>query len=96
MGPLRIGASAAATLARRQHGFVVPLAEWFRTNLREFVLDLSRDTRTRERGFFDFEQMDRLIAAHLDGSEDAASAIYGLVMVELWHRTFLDGAQAPS
>lgn len=79
------------TTSRQQHGFVVPLADWFRNDLREFVLDLSRDSRTRTRGYFDFARMDEIVNAHVAGDADWSAQIYGLVMTELWHRTFLDG-----
>jgi asparagine synthase (glutamine-hydrolysing) len=79
------------TAGREQHGFVVPLGRWFRNELREFVQDLSHDPLTRGRGYFNFEQVDRVVESHLNGTADGAPAIYGLIMVELWHRTFIDG-----
>jgi asparagine synthase (glutamine-hydrolysing) len=79
-----------ATARREQHGFVVPLGQWFRHELREFVQDLSHDRVTRGRGYFDFKQVDKAVESHLNGTADRASAIYGLIMVELWHRTFID------
>lgn len=79
------------TVGRKQHGFVVPLGGWFRNELREFVQDLAHDPLTRQRGYFNFDQVDRIIESHLDGTADGSSAIYGLIMVELWHRTFIDG-----
>lgn len=80
------------TTARRpQHGFVVPLGPWFRNELREFVQDLTHDPLTRGRGYFNFEQVDRIVESHLNGTADGSATIYGLIMVELWHRTFMDG-----
>jgi len=79
------------TAGRKQHGFVVPLGQWFRGELREFVQDLVHDPLTRGRGYFNFEQVDRIVESHLSGTADGSSSIYGVIMVELWHRTFIDG-----
>jgi asparagine synthetase B (glutamine-hydrolysing) len=78
------------TARRKQHGFVVPIGEWIRNDWRELVSDLSRDSRTRSRGIFDVEQIDEIVEAHMSGRADWTAPIFGFLLAEIWHRTFLD------
>ena len=50
------------------------------------------DRRSRERGIIDPAAVERLIAAHAAGtSARARDAIWSLLNLELWYRTFIDG-----
>lgn len=77
-------------LRRPKVGFAVPLAEWFRNELREFV----RDYVTEPGGFLD-DYMSRdvrrsLFRAHLRG-EDLSLSLYSLIVLEMWGRLFCRG-----
>ena len=79
------------TSRRKQHGFVVPIGEWIRGDWRELVMDLSRDPRTRSRSIFDAGRIDEIIDEHMNGRADWTSSIFGFLITEIWHRTYLDG-----
>ena len=49
------------------------------------------DRRTRERGISDAAAVERLLADHKAGRRNAGDAIWGLMNLELWFRTFIDG-----
>jgi asparagine synthase (glutamine-hydrolysing) len=83
-------------LIRRKQGFGVPLAFWFRERLREFVVETLQAKRTRERGYFQPQFVDRLVREHLGGRRDHSLRLWQLVMFELWHRRYLDGTSMPS
>ena len=68
-------------------GFPVPLAEWSRGPLREFVADHLLSQRARERGLYQMDQVESLIA----GERPFGRQIWGLLNIELWHRAFIDG-----
>jgi asparagine synthase (glutamine-hydrolysing) len=80
----------SGTTARKQHGFVVPIHEWIRGNWRERIEDLSRDTRCRTRGVFNAARMDTMIDDHMRGKADWTAPIFGFLLTELWHQTFID------
>lgn len=76
---------------RRKQGFGVPIGDWFRGELRGWLTDVLGDPRTRERGYFKPGATDRLMAEHLDGRRDHTARLWNLMMLELWHRDWIDG-----
>ncbi len=76
-------------LHRRKTGFPVPVDSWISHELRDFVRDVLLDRKTLERGYFQRNFVENLVA---DGTqcEKHASDIFSLVTLELWHRQFLD------
>ncbi len=77
-------------LDRPKMGFVVPIREWFKAELRDYVADVLLDSRTRERGYFQATYVERLLRDHRDGIEDNSARIWALLVAELWHREYLD------
>jgi len=88
----RVAASVlpAEILTRRKQGFAVPLDTWFRSSLREFVVDTLQSRLTRQRGYFQPRFIDRVLGEHLSGQRDHSLRLWQLVMFELWHRRYLD------
>jgi asparagine synthase (glutamine-hydrolysing) len=82
------------TLARRKHGFSVPTDPWFRGELRQFTYDVLLDPRSRQRGFFRADAVERLWREHQDGREVRDSHLCLLLNFELWARRFLDSRDA--
>ncbi len=68
-------------------GFPVPLHLWAKGRARDFFADILLDRRAAERGLFDRAEVERLM-----GSESAfGRKLWGLLNLELWYRTFIDG-----
>jgi asparagine synthase (glutamine-hydrolysing) len=78
-------------LTRRKMGFPVPFAVWMRGAWADTGRDVLLDHRTRERGIIDTSAVRRLIDAHQAGTADGGDAIWSLLNLELWYRTFIDG-----
>jgi asparagine synthase (glutamine-hydrolysing) len=78
-------------LTRKKMGFPVPFGEWTRGRWHQVVRDVLLDRRTRERGLINPAAVDRLLDAHRDGTTAGGDAIWALVNLELWYRTFIDG-----
>jgi asparagine synthase (glutamine-hydrolysing) len=79
-------------LNRPKQGFGVPIAEWINLQLRGRIHETLTERRTRERGLFDSRYVSLLLEEHERGRRDHASALWALLMLELWHRSFVDGA----
>lgn len=77
-------------LYRRKQGFNVPLKIWMRGELRDFVRDLLTPARLRRRGIFRPEAVEAILLQHESGTIDASNKIFAMLMLELWHETFLD------
>jgi asparagine synthase (glutamine-hydrolysing) len=71
---------------RGKAGFGVPLADWFRGELR----DLAGDVLLGDRGWFERAAVERLLAEHADGRADNGHRLWTLVMLELWQRAHVD------
>jgi asparagine synthase (glutamine-hydrolysing) len=78
-------------LDRPKMGFSVPIAEWFRGDLREMAHDVLLSARAFQRGYFDPEEITNLLHEH-GGRIDHGTRLWDLLMLELWHREFVDRA----
>ena len=81
----------ASILNRPKMGFPVPFGIWARTTHTGVVRDVLLDRRTRERGITDPKAVAALIDRHAAGTADGADALWSLMNLELWYRTFIDG-----
>jgi asparagine synthase (glutamine-hydrolysing) len=81
----------AEILTRPKMGFPVPFGTWMRGSWGEVARDVLLDARSRQRGIIEPAGVERLLTAHQAGTADGADAIWSLLNLELWYRTFIDG-----
>jgi asparagine synthase (glutamine-hydrolysing) len=79
-----------AVLNGPKQGFRLPLGEWFRGELREYARDVLLDRRTVERGYFREGDVRSLLDRHAAGVQNHSQGIWTLLILELWHRQFVD------
>jgi asparagine synthase (glutamine-hydrolysing) len=79
-------------LTRPKMGFPVPFAQWMRGQWLTVAEDVLLDRRTRERGLINTPALASLMRAHGEGRRNGGDAIWALLNLELWYRTFIDGA----
>jgi len=73
-------------------GFPVPLTAWYRTPpVRDFVRDVLLGDRARRRGFI----KPKALEGFLDAEQPYGRRLWGLLSLELWSQTFLDGPTLP-
>jgi asparagine synthase (glutamine-hydrolysing) len=77
---------------RGKSGFGMPLAAWFRGELRPLARELLLDERARGRGWFNTDAIVRLLDEHLAERADHGHRLWTLTMLELWQRTHVDEA----
>jgi asparagine synthase (glutamine-hydrolysing) len=75
---------------RGKSGFGIPLAAWFRGELRPLARDVLLDESARARGWFRSEAVERLLDDHAAGRADNGHRLWTLVMLELWQRAHVD------
>ncbi len=76
---------------RQKMGFPTPWAYWLAGPQLDQLEQLLLEPRTRERGYFDSEAVQRLFAEHRAGSRDHGNRIWRLLNLELWERVCLEG-----
>jgi len=77
-------------LYRRKQGFALPLVHWMRHELKELILTVLLEPRTLQRGYFNPRAVQKLLDEHFRGLRDHSHRIWRLLMLELWHRNFLE------
>ena len=74
-------------LYRRKMGFAVPIARWFRTDMK----DLARDVLTSNDGaaLLNAKMTEQLWSEHQSGLRDRSTELWTLLMFRLWERQFM-------
>jgi asparagine synthase (glutamine-hydrolysing) len=80
-----------AVLSRPKMGFPVPFAGWAGGAWSDLVRDVLLDRRSRERGLINAPAVAGLLDDHRRGRRRGGDAIWALLNLELWYRTFIDG-----
>jgi asparagine synthase (glutamine-hydrolysing) len=73
-------------LYRNKMGFAVPLANWFRGDLRQRLRDSLLGDTLAATGIFDRKFMGMLVDQHLSGRRDHSACLWALLMFESFHR----------
>jgi len=81
-------------LNRPKRGFAMPLVHWWRSELKEDMLQILVEPRTLQRGYFRPQAVRQLLTEHLSGRRNRPTDLWMLLVFELWHRNFLE-AGAP-
>ncbi len=79
-------------ISRGKAGFGVPIGVWFKEELKEFAYQILLDKRARKRGYFNSKFIEQLLEEHIMGKIDHGNRIWALLVLELWHQTFIDRA----
>jgi asparagine synthase (glutamine-hydrolysing) len=84
----------ASAIHRPKMGFSIPVARWLREELRGTAEDLLLSERAAGRGYFEPDQVRAMWARHQSGQRNHSHHLWALMMLEMWHRLFVD--QAPT
>ena len=79
-----------AILSRPKMGFGVPINHWFRNELKDLLYETVLSDRAMQRGYFRRKAVQSLVEDHVRGVFDHSYRLWSLLMLEGWHRTFLD------
>jgi asparagine synthase (glutamine-hydrolysing) len=75
---------------RAKKGFGIPIAEWFKNELRDALQDELSPARIRAQGIFDPAPVQRLISEHMSGRRDHRKQLWTLFVFQLWHRRWVE------
>jgi asparagine synthase (glutamine-hydrolysing) len=76
---------------RTKHGFQVPMAEWFRTDLRELARETLLGSAAQGRGVLRQDVVSGLLQRHLAREEDNSSLLWSMLSFELWQQQVVEG-----
>ena len=75
---------------RRKMGFGVPIGQWFRGEMKDFVRGVLLSESSLTRGIIKPEMIEKYVNEHTKGDFDHAFQIWSLLMMELWFQRFID------
>jgi asparagine synthase (glutamine-hydrolysing) len=75
-------------MTRRKMGFGIPIMEWFRTDLKDYVRDILLSEESLKRGYFEKPYIEEMLEEHIFQNKNHTNRIWALLMLELWHKSF--------
>ena len=75
---------------RKKHGFEVPVDEWIRKELRDYIQEwLSKDNINKHK-YFDYSYIKFLLNAHLNKKFNFGHEIWSLLIFQIWYNIFME------
>ena len=75
-------------LTRPKVGFRVPVNQWFRREMRDFLTDHLQGSSSLTRCYYDGAALDRVLAEHVGGRQNREKLLWALLNLEIWHRQY--------
>jgi asparagine synthase (glutamine-hydrolysing) len=75
-------------LERPKVGFRVPVNQWFRTRMRDYLVEHLQGSESKTRSYYDRQVLDRIVSDHLDGRQNHEKTLWALLNLEIWHRHY--------
>tara|TARA_B100000787_G_scaffold160348_1_gene139318 strand:+ start:103 stop:1860 length:1758 start_codon:yes stop_codon:yes gene_type:complete len=75
---------------RDKQMFTVPVGEWFKTHLKDYVSDIINSNSLKSRNIFNNEYLNKILKIHVDGKKDHTRELRAIVNLEIWFRQFID------
>jgi asparagine synthase (glutamine-hydrolysing) len=80
----------AENIHRGKMGFGVPVGKWFREELKPLLKETLLSQKSLSRGYFNPAVIKGMVDAHTEARKDYAFQLWALLMLELWHKRFID------
>ena len=74
---------------RPKMGFGVPIGEWFKSQLKDLMLDYLSADRLKQKGVFDPSFVDEKIKEHISGRMNHQYRLWSLLMWEMWQERWI-------
>jgi asparagine synthase (glutamine-hydrolysing) len=78
----------APILSQPKVGFRVPVGDWFRGPMRDFLASHLQGAASMTRAYFDSGVLDGILAGHWSGKQNSEKLLWSLLNLELWHRHY--------
>lgn len=75
-------------LRRPKVGFRVPVNNWFRGDMRDYLLDHLQSGSSMTGHYYDGAVLSHVLAEHLNGRQNHEKLLWTLLNLEIWHRQY--------
>jgi asparagine synthase (glutamine-hydrolysing) len=79
-----------SVLRKKKIGFNPPLPTWINSELKPLIAEMLSRKAIERRGIFQPDAVERLLKDHAERKRDNALKIWGLLMLEVWYRMYID------
>lgn len=77
------------TLYKSKQGFTMPMKQWLRTDLKDFMLETLSEKKTKEIGFLNQEYINKVINQHLLRKKDNQRQIWAMMNFHIWYENYM-------
>jgi asparagine synthase (glutamine-hydrolysing) len=75
-------------LKRPKVGFRVPVNEWFRHSMRDYLLQHLTGSDSRTRAYYHPRKLQQVIGDHMDGRHNHEKLLWSMLSLEVWQREY--------
>ena len=73
---------------RDKQMFTVPVGEWFKTHLKEYISNIIKSDSLKNRNIFDVKYLYDILQKHINNEKDYTRELRAIVNLEIWFREF--------
>ena len=75
-------------IRRSKKGFGVPIAKWFRSELKDYVIDMLSESTIKRQGIFQYPYIHSLLKDHFSGAQDNRKYLWVLLAWQMWYEKY--------
>ena len=77
------------TLCKSKQGFTMPMKQWLRNELKDFMLETLSEKKTKEIGFLNQDYINKIISQHLQKERDNQRQIWAMMNFHMWYENYI-------
>ena len=78
---------------RPKQGFTLPVALWFRDELREMALDVLSESHVKRMGILNPQAVSRMLNEHIQGNANHKRKLWACFVFVLWYQSWIESKQ---
>ena len=79
----------AEVINHRKQGFVGPMAQWLKNDLKSYVLETLSEKNLKKHGLFNYKIIDQIFEDHFSGREIHDTLIWSLLIFQKWYGMYI-------
>ena len=78
-----------SVMEHRKQGFIGPMAQWLRTDLKDYIQEILSPRKIKTQGILDAGGVQSIIKEHMDLKENHDKLIWALVVFQTWYEDYI-------
>lgn len=75
---------------RKKQMFTVPVGEWFKSSLKEYISLLLQSDKFKKRGIYNQDYIDQMLEKHTNNISDYTRELRAIANLEIWFQKYID------